>query len=229
MTDYKKTLYAAVLLAVLMLLYGCSEDNTKAEGDVVFYVNGDEVTQAELTYFENSLRAEVMSYFVSEYSAEYSEDFWTCEYNGKTPYAELRSRAIEKCTDAKLRLALCREYGIYTDISFAALRQKAEQFNLSAEDSTGPGITKINMNSFYTYYLETGELELVNRMARDKLSASDADIEEYISGLNQNDYPEIPADELTVYASRRIIAQKYEEYIEQLKKDAVITQETAAR
>ena len=123
-----------ILISVfLFLLCSCAEDEAVT---TVAVVNGETVTQEEFDYFKARLRANVINYYISEFNAKVDEDFWQADFNGITPEKALENRAISECVKAKIQLVLCRENGIYDDISFAGLRQRAENFNSQNKSGT---------------------------------------------------------------------------------------------
>ena len=129
-----KTLRTILILisVVLFLLCSCAEDEAVT---TVAVVNGETVTQEEFDYFKARKRADVINYYISEFNAKVDEDFWQTDFNGITPEKDLEDRAISECVKAKIQLVLCRENGIYDDISFVGLRQRAESFN--SQDKSG--------------------------------------------------------------------------------------------
>ena len=142
-----------ILVSVfLFLLCSCAEDEAAT---TVAVVNGETVTQEEFEYFKARKRADIINYYISEFDANVDEDFWQTDFNGITPEKDLEDAAVSECVKAKIQLVLCRENGIYDDISFVGLRQRAEDFN-NQDKSAAIGLKTIEMDTFYTYYIDTG-------------------------------------------------------------------------
>ena len=127
-------------------------------------VNGTEIMTTEIDYYIPQLRSNVISYFTKTYGAEYTDTFWQTDFDGITPEKYLFNEAFSKAADAKLKLLLCKEYGVYDNISFDALKAKAEKFNKDNEGKKTVGITSIDMNTFYDYYVSNGVLALQNTL-----------------------------------------------------------------
>lgn len=214
-------------LSVSILLFSCIEDDEDGINGVgsspAAYVNGETVTKNELEHFKNRLRAEVMNSFLSEYSCEYSEGFWTTDFDGTMPEQELFERSIEECVMAKLQLVLCREHGIYNDISYEALYKKAVDYNdENSQKANAVGIKSIGLSQFYTYYLNNGVLELKNLLAEGELKPTEEEIErqlEVISGKVKSGRSE---DELYNAAKKLAFDKKYDDYITSLRKAAKV-------
>lgn len=127
-------------------------------------VNGTDIMASEIDYYLPQFRSSVITHFVKTYGAEYNDTFWQTQFDGITPEAYLFNEAFSKAADTKLKLLLCKEYGIYDDISYDALKSKAEKFNKDNEGKKTVGITSIDMNVFYDYYASNGVLALKNTL-----------------------------------------------------------------
>lgn len=181
----KITAFAAALILIFTLC-ACSGQDNKPEQSVstdAGEVNGEVITADELDYFIGRLRTNVITMYVNDYGVEYSDGFWTEEVSGITPQKYLKNAAFDECVRAKIQLIKCREYGIYDNISFSALKEKAEKFNNDNEGKKTVGISSIDMNVFYTYYIETGALALKNKLKDDGVIEKDSDYESYIDLL----------------------------------------------
>lgn len=206
-----KTLRTILILisVVLFLLCSCAEDEAVT---TVAVVNGEKVTQEEFDYFKARKRADVINYYISEFNAKVDEDFWQTEFNGITPEKDLEDRAFSECVKAKIQLVLCRENGIYDDISFVGLRQRAENFN-SQDKSGAIGLKTIEIETFYTYYIETGVIELKNILGEKELSPTEEEINACLENFGTQ-------DENYTAARKMAISKKYDDMIEKLCKEA---------
>lgn len=208
-----KTLRTILILisVVLFLLCSCAEDEAVT---TVAVVNGEKVTQEEFDYFKARKRADVINYYISEFNAKVDEDFWQTDFNGITPEKDLEDRAISECVKAKIQLVLCRENGIYDDISFVGLRQRAENFN-SQDKSGAIGLKTIEMDTFYTYYIDTGVMELKNILGEKELSPTQEEINACLEKFGTQ-------DENYTAARKMAISKKYDDMIEKLCNEADI-------
>ena len=172
----------AIFAACAILLCSCSAGKT---AEIVGTVNGESVTAEEMSYFKNRLRASVITKFVNE-GAEFSSDFWVKDIGGTTPGKFLDSAAFDECVRAKIQLVECRKNALYDDISFSALKAKAEKFNKDNEGKQTVGISSIDLGAFYTYYVENGALALKGKLAEEGVINSEAEYDDYIDSLVKN-------------------------------------------
>ena len=151
-----------LLLFALAALCACSKDEAAGYASV----NGEIITAEEIEYFKGRCRSEIINEYAGKYGVEDFSDFWDRDFDGMTPAQSLEKRALDEAVSAKLKLVMMRENGIYDDISFAVLSEMAEKFNSENENASGVvGIKTIDADSFYTYYISTGELELKRILA----------------------------------------------------------------
>ena len=161
-TTIRRCTAIILLLIALSLLCACSR-NSAAE---YASVNGEIITTAEIEYFKGRCRSEIINEYAEKYGVEDYSDFWDRAFDGMTPAQALEKRALDEAVSAKIKLIMMRENGIYDDISFAAFSKAAEKFNSENENASGVvGIKTIDTDSFYTYYISTGELELKRILA----------------------------------------------------------------
>ena len=221
-----KKITALLLMLVMLIMFASCGEETVSETSAVAEVNGDVITQEEIDYFKGTFKAEVLNDFIEKYSVEYTEDFWQTEFEGTTPQQVLDEKALEESIMVKLQFIEMREEGIYEDISFRGLREKAEMFNEENADKEGVvGIRSIKMSQFYTYYFQNGVMELKNIYAEGKLKPTEKEIEEKIRELNleseNGDAGVLPEDYENV-AADKLKTEKYDLYIDELRKNAEI-------
>ncbi len=217
-----KKILSFILIATIVLSLSACTSEEKAE---VVTVNGEIITQEETDYFRGKLKAEVLNDYIEKYSVEYTEDFWQTEFDGKTPEETLDELALEESIMAKIQLVLMKEEGIYDDISFEGLRQKAEQFNAENKNKEGiVGIKSIQMSQFYMYYLQNGIMELQNIYAEGKLAPTEEEIKEKTKELfsQYKEDADVSEQDYESIAKSKLETEKYEEYILQLREKAVI-------
>lgn len=216
----KKLMCVLLSVIFLLLLASCGADDKNVSAVAV--VNGEEITEEEFEYFRKKYKSEVLNDCLEKFDAEYTDDFWQTEFDGVTPEQLLYERALEECVRAKLQLLLMQEEGIYDDISFASLKAKAEAFNAENENKEGiVGIKSIQMNQFYSYYLQTGIMELQNIYAEGKLKPSEKEIQEKISEMRGGAEAYTEQDFESI-AKSRLKTEKYEKYIDELYEKAEI-------
>lgn len=216
----KKILCAVVIFSIMLALASCG---TRQEmSSAVMTVNGEIITEEEFEYFRKKYKSQILNDCLEKFDTEYTEDFWQTEFDGVTPEEILHEKVSEECVRAKIQLVLMKEEGIYDDISFEGLKLRAETFNRENENKQGVvGIKSIQMSQFYSYYLQTGIMELQNIYAEGKLKPTEKEIEEKISELNESFGEEYAQDAESIAVSR-LKTEKYEKYIEELYNKAEI-------
>lgn len=216
----KRLLCTVLIFTIAMTFFSCAKEEVSSTA--VATVNGEVVTEEEFEYFRQKYKSQVLNECLEKISVEYTEDFWQTEIEGTTPEEILYDRALEECVRAKIQLILMKEEGIYDDISFAGLKLKAESFNAENKNKEGVvGIKSIQMSQFYSYYLQTGVMELQNIYAEGKLKPDEKEVEEKIAQLaGTSDY--INEEDYESVALSKLKTEKYEKYIEELYKKAEI-------
>lgn len=153
----KRNIFILLPIAALIFLSltSCAKKYTVSDipNGAVAIVNGEAVTNDEVSYFENLLKDEVANYFIHQYSAEKDDDFWNTKYGSSTPKEKLNAKAKEQAIDAKKTLLFLKENEIFDDISFEHFKQAAINFN----ENSG---LSIDSNEFYSYYIDNGTNEL---------------------------------------------------------------------
>ena len=216
----KKVMCVFLSLIFILSFAACGEENEKSSATAT--VNGEEITEEEFEYFRKKYKSEVLNDCLEKYGGEYTDDFWQTEFDGVTPEEILYERTLEECVRAKIQLLLMKEEGIYDDVTFAGLKTKAEAFNAENADKEGVvGIKSIQMSQFYSYYLQTGIMELQNIYAEGKLKPSEKEIQEMISEISGDIDASLEQDMESI-AKSRLKTEKYEKYIDELYEKAEI-------
>lgn len=177
-----------LILSFAFCFFGCTNETgkgsstsstTEPTSGKSFVVNGEAVEKSEIDYFKNRIKNQILAEYAEEYNITDFSDFWDSDYNGRSPKKDLEERSVSMAVRAKVELVEMKKEGIYDDISFDRLMEKALQYNKEHENVKNTvGILSIDMNSFYTYYLTNGEHELKNIR-----KIKDADFDSYIDKL----------------------------------------------
>lgn len=214
----KKQSIIIFLAAMILLLSACGIQNVKPaeKKEITVYatVNGEQIMSDEIDYLKTRCRGQVINEYAEKYSVTDFSDFWDKEFDGKTPAQRLEEVTLNHAVETKIKLVLMRENGIYEDISFAGLKAKAEKYNEVHADMQGNvGLKTVDLNSFYTYYVSTGEMELKNILAESTLKPTDEELDE--AAQNNSD--------LTVNGLiSDVVDEKYDKMINELIENAVI-------
>ena len=208
----KKVIIILFSAFVLLFFTGC-KNNADINVKIYAYVNGEAIITEEIEYFSEMEKTKVMQEFAEKYNITDFSSFWENEYNGESPKIILEKRAFERAVRAKILLVLMRDNGIYDSISFTALRDRALKFNNKNNVSAMAGISSINTEQFYSYYIQNGELELKNILGEGILKPSAEEIA--ASGLVDQDLSE-------EMIKQSIVEEKYQKYIDFLVEEANI-------
>ena len=210
-----KKFISVILLAAVFLLVSCGKaESKKDEPAVCAAVNGEAITVEEKEYFSSRYRAQIINDYSEKYGIKDFSEFWDTEFDGKTPRQALDEYALKQAAEAKIKLVLMRENGIYDDISFSALKAKAEKYNREHENQKGNvGLNTVNMASFYTYYISNGEMELKNILAESTLKPSQTELE-----AAEKEHPGLTEEGLI----STVVTEKYQRMIDEALKNAVV-------
>lgn len=209
----KKYLSILLFLSFIILLSSCGKTQT-AEKKISVYttVNGEQIMTDEIDYFRTRYRSQIINDYAEKYGVKDFSEFWDTEFDGKTPRQALEEYALKQAVEAKIKLVLMRENGIYDDISFSALKAKAEKYNKEHENQKGNvGLNTVNMTSFYTYYISNGEMELKNILAESILKPSQAELE-----AAEKEHPDLTEEGLI----SMVVTEKYQKMIDEASKNA---------
>lgn len=211
----KKFTVLSIITALLFCFCSCTDTKTEAPVSTVYAtVNGANIMTDEIDYFKSRSKADIINEYAEKYGVTDFADFWDKEFDGKTPTQALEELALEQAVEAKIKLVMMRENGIYDDVSFSALKSKAESYNAEHQGATkSVGITSIDLDSFYTYYVSTGEMELKNTLAENELKPDDSELDAV-----RNEHSDLTDEGLISL----VVSEKYEKLIEQAIKDAEI-------
>ncbi len=222
----KKTTILLTLAVFIFTLCACSQTKNTGKGEKQIYdytVNGEKISEDEYNYFNKIIRSQIISEYADKYSITDFSNFWDMEIDGQTPAQELETRTVAECVRAKIELNLCKNYGIYTDISFDALKLKAQQFNDENENKSGVvGLKSISMNTFYTYYIDTGVMELKNKLESNELKPDEDEIQLQIDNMPSETKSKLSDTEIYISAYDKAVNEKYEKLIEKKINEAVI-------
>lgn len=144
-----------ITVLILLALTSCAKKYTVSDipDGAAAIVNGEAVTNEEVSYFENVLKDEVANYFVHQYSAKKDDEFWNTKYGTSTPKEKLYAKAKEQAIDAKKTLLFLKEKEIFDSISFEYFSKAAKSLN----ENSG---LNLESDEFYSYYIEVGTNEL---------------------------------------------------------------------
>lgn len=157
-----KVLTAVLVSAACILAAGgivCAARNRR-EGTYIAEINGIEVPEEEFRLFCAENRLDVMNDFKEKYQADIgSSEFWEKEYEGESPAAVLKDRALEQLTRVKVEQAAAVEAGMVKDASYGYIMQLMEEENEKRRDAYENGqivMGKLDYEEKEFYFYVTG-------------------------------------------------------------------------
>lgn len=209
-------------LIFLFSFASCGESH-KGNSETVFTVNSTPVTKEEVDYFAAKHRTAVMSKYINEYDAVVDNDFWNTKFGETTPQEYLDSLVKKDAVSAKIRLMLCLDHGIYSDISYNALYNLALEYNEEHSGIKTVGLQTIPLESFYDYYIDNGVMELKNILGENELAPTEDEINEKLVEIKRK-YSDKDEHEQLAIAKDIIVEEKYSEMLEEMITHADIIQ-----
>ena len=206
-----KKIFIPALIIIILCFLSCSKKQVVYENDesdtVYAVVNGENIMSDEIEYFKSRDKAEIINRYAEKYHISDFSDFWEKNFDGDSPKKALENIALSDAVEAKIKLVLMRDNGVYDDISYEGLKKKAEQYNAEHKDKKETvGINTVDLSSFYTYYVSTGEMELKNILAEAELKPSKDEIDSF---------PKDNSDITENGVISMIVSEKYNKLIEE--------------
>lgn len=154
------------LLLCLLCLFLASCGNSPADvkesvsPSAAGSVDGEQISSEELSYFISLTRAQTITAFEEQYSLSAAELF-NRTFDGKTLDGIIAENAFSAAAEAKIKLIMLRENGVYGGVSYSYFRQLMQEYNSThSKSDSQPGLSGIPEDGFYGYYLSLGEIEL---------------------------------------------------------------------
>ena len=120
----KRKISIIILIVTFLFCFTACQNEQAETNKAVAYINGEEISSREIEYFKSRDRSDIINLYSEKYGVTDFSDFWDKKFDGTTPSQALEKKALDDACDAKIRLCLMRENGIYEDISFDALEAK---------------------------------------------------------------------------------------------------------
>lgn len=121
------------VLIAAMLVSSCtskpSDTSNGSNSRVVATVDGAPIVVPELRHFMSLNRSAVYNHFYRTHDATHHDDFWTTEFGGTTPLAELKRRSLQDAIRYKVQHKIAREVGVSTIRHYDSLMAKRVQVN----------------------------------------------------------------------------------------------------
>ncbi|MFZ4521287.1 MAG: hypothetical protein ACOYNC_06250 [Bacteroidales bacterium] len=153
-------------------------------------VNGEEIATPEFLLHAKALRPLIISEFRTKYGAEYGSEFWTREYDGKTPSAALKERTLDTMLQIKVQQISAKKAGLVSDISYKGFLNalKIENSRRLAAKQSGKiiyGPVQYSEEVYYNYLFSNMVNKLKEFLATSLFKVSDKELKEIYE--NQKD------------------------------------------
>lgn len=162
----KRIISLLSVFIVLLLFSSCSvnKKDTVAEIETVAVagvVDDEEITEEELQYFISKTRSTTIMQLASDYGIDDLSSIPSQTFEGKSFDEIVRLNAFKSAVEAKMLFIILKENGIYDDISYSFFRSEMQKYNAShSADDNAAGLSSIDEEDFYSYYISLGEIEL---------------------------------------------------------------------
>ncbi len=100
-----------------------------SDSALVATVNGEPVICREFMLLARSQRSRVINEYLHNHGGEYGSDFWSRNYNGKTPMDVLKKRTLDTIVSIKIQEICARQAGLVDDISYRGFLKALEAEN----------------------------------------------------------------------------------------------------
>jgi len=186
LTKTKKVLYIILplLLVILLLSSFIMYSINYSKNATVFTIDDERVSKAEFVNMMSDCRAEVFQYFVDNYDASDSSDFWSTSFNGEVPNELLKQKALEKLKKIKVEQIVLKKYKIIQDTSYNGFLKdfKAENKRRSkALEEKEPiyGPKQYKERAYYSILQGNRVEKLKNKLETTELAPNEDEITEF--------------------------------------------------
>ncbi|UKS26884.1 hypothetical protein LOZ80_36395 [Paenibacillus sp. HWE-109] len=131
----------------------------------VAFINGAEIDEREFQLFLQAVKAQVASYFQTNYHAEASPTFWTEAYSGEVPLTKAKQIALEKLTEVKVKQLIAHKRGLLADPGYLSFLDALKKENQRRQEAVRQhrviyGPQQYDAWGYYTYLLSNLELRI---------------------------------------------------------------------
>ncbi|RTE08768.1 peptidylprolyl isomerase [Paenibacillus whitsoniae] len=175
-------------LAIYLALAGRLSDRA-----FVAEVNGSPVTVKEFRSELERQRASVIDSFHRLYGAEYGNHFWQTSYNGETPEAAVKQRALDEIVKFKVELELAEQHGLVQGTSYEDLQREMAKENGQREAALKAkqpiyGPVQLDESAFRNVYISKLRIHLKEMLSESELKASDEELKRYDEQLKGSQF-----------------------------------------
>lgn len=199
-------------------------------------INGMPLAAREYRWHLNKNRSLVVRDIIAQYDIPDPAHFWTVPIDGATPWQRLSEQALDYAISFKLEQMLAREKGLSVIMTYPELlhRMQLENARRSKGGKHLPGPAHFTAEEFYFYEQGRIHFELMKTMGENELAVDDDDVKEYYEANKNTLYlrqvtsrriQTQPFEEIKDTVRRNLIEIKYNDWLQELRKRAVIVVE----
>lgn len=154
-----------LMLTVIIMLASC----TKNESGVMLYIGSEKVETDEFMMFASGHKAQTVQYFTNKYNAEYTEGFWTKDFDGQTPWEYLSNEVIKELTEIKMLQKLAKKEGVlksagYSDLIKTMNKTNEQRKQQKMNQEVVYGVTKYSPYEYYSDSMAKLKIKLKQKM-----------------------------------------------------------------
>ncbi|GEM_PF-770923 len=190
---HKMVLVCGIFL-IGILAVTCWTAYSKRAAAVMDEFGGYVITEDELNFHMERMRAEVRNYFNNTYGVSLSGDDWQKSYGGEFPEEMLKSMALDTCKREKLLFVLGKEYGLTDYVDFDEFLLSMEKENKQRKETVAQGgivygLVEYGKEEYYTHVISNLEIrlkELLSRKEEDPLYISEKEVYSYFQSHKED-------------------------------------------
>jgi len=234
--NIKKIIYvliAAVAVIAALLLFSLNSSHDA----VIMTVNNEHVTKEEFQKEMEELKSIVFAYFADKYDVSGMKHFWTDNFDGEVPLDFLKSKAMDKIKETRVKQILAKQNGIESYLDYASFKKKLEYENKRRKEAKRKnepiyGPVQYQEREYYWYVMGNMVEELKKKLANSTLAVSEADLKKYYeenieqykkqdsAGIKSSGYKKF--DEVQGQIRNRIAGRKFDNLIADMIKNAYV-------
>ncbi|MGG1514404.1 hypothetical protein ABE504_03255 [Paenibacillus oryzisoli] len=175
-------------LSIYLTLAGRLSDRA-----LVAEVNGSPVTVKAFRSELERQRASVIDSFRRLYGAEYGSHFWQTSYNGETPEAAVKKKALDEIVKFKVELELAEQHGLVQGTSDEDLQREMDKENGQREAALKAnrpiyGPVQLDESAFRNVYISKLRINLKEMLSESELKASDEELKRYYEQVKDTQF-----------------------------------------
>ena len=172
-----------LILALVISSVYAGAQSVLPDTAIIASVDNEPVVFREFMQQASRERSQVIRYFRITYGCEYTSDFWTQTFDGKSPSDILKKRTLDTLVKIKIQQIQAKKWGIMPDISyigFLMMLEKENKKRLEAKNRNEViyGPVQYTEEVYYNYIFTNMVNQLKSRLERDVFNISETNLKE---------------------------------------------------